>query len=170
MARIVVIGNSGGGKSTLTRSLAARANLCHVEVDSLLWQEGWKLTPEDVYERQHTEIIGGDSWILDGLGRKESIPNRLERATQIILIDMPLWMHFWLAAERQISWTSGNLKHTPGGISQMPPTEALFKNIWEVEKNWMPEIRSLCTIAQTRGTSVVRITSVTELSEVQSGE
>jgi adenylate kinase family enzyme len=33
MPRIVIIGNSGGGKSTLARTLAKRRGLRHVEVD-----------------------------------------------------------------------------------------------------------------------------------------
>jgi hypothetical protein len=69
----------------------------------LLWQEGWKLSPTDVYLKQHADLIAGDSWIIDGLGQLASIPDRLSRATEIILVDMPLWMHFWPAAERQIA-------------------------------------------------------------------
>ena len=41
MSRIVVIGNAGGGKSTLARLLAQRRGLPHIEIDRLLWQEGW---------------------------------------------------------------------------------------------------------------------------------
>jgi adenylate kinase family enzyme len=105
MSRIVIIGNAGGGKSTLARTLAKQRGLRHVEIDRMLWQEGWQLTPNDVYARQHAEIIKGDGWVIDGLGQQVSIPDRVSRATDIILIDMPLWMHFWLAAERQIAWT-----------------------------------------------------------------
>jgi hypothetical protein len=36
MSRIVIIGNAGGGKSTLERKLAARRRLPHIEVDRLL--------------------------------------------------------------------------------------------------------------------------------------
>jgi hypothetical protein len=32
---------------------------------------------------------------------------RLARANAIVLVDTPLWMHFWLAAERQIAWAQG---------------------------------------------------------------
>jgi adenylate kinase family enzyme len=163
MPRVVVIGNAGGGKSTLARKLAARRGLRHVEIDRLLWQEGWVLTPEDVYARQHREIIQQDDWVIDGLGRQNSIAARIGRATEIILIDMPLWMHFWLAAERQIAWTSGRLEHTPGGISQTPPTQALFRTMWEVDQAWMPEVRTLCLNAEKGGTPVTRLTSVDEL-------
>jgi hypothetical protein len=46
----------------------------HVEIDSLLWQAGWKLTPADVYNAEHARLIAEDSWIIDGLGRLDSIP------------------------------------------------------------------------------------------------
>jgi hypothetical protein len=163
MARIVIIGNAGGGKSTLARKLAERRGLRHVEIDRLLWQEGWVLTPEDVYTRQHRDIIAQDDWVIDGLGRQNSIADRIGRATEIILIDMPLWMHFWLAAERQMAWARGDLDHAPGGIAQMPPTDHLFRTIWEVDQTWMPAIRALCTEAETQGKIVTRLTSVDEL-------
>lgn len=164
MSRIVIIGNAGGGKSTLARTLAKQRLLRHVEIDRLLWQEGWKLSPIDVYLKQHAEIISSDGWVIDGLGQQASIPDRLARATDIILIDMPVWMHFWLAAERQIAWTTGTLKHPPGGISTVPPLEALFRTIWEVEQNWMPEVRALCISAEAKGTTVTRIASLEDLN------
>ena len=163
MTRIVVIGNAGGGKSTLARKLAERRGLKHVEIDRLLWQDGWVLTPEDVYARQHRDIIEQDEWVIDGLGRQNSIAERLARATEIILIDMPLWMHFWLAAERQIAWASGKLEHAPGGIAQMPPTRDLFRTIWEVDQTLMPGIRTLCADAEVQGKLVTRLASVDEL-------
>lgn len=163
MSRVVIIGNAGGGKSTLARVLAKERALRHVEIDRLLWQEGWVLTPTEIYEQKHAEIIHGDDWVIDGLGQLASIPQRLARATEIILIDMPLWMHFWLAAERQIAWASGKADHTPGGISEAPPTEALFKTIWDVDQTWMPEIRALCLSAEKNGAPVTRISNVDEL-------
>src|SRR5262245_45541346 len=113
--RVVIIGNAAGGKSTLARALADWRGLKLVEVDSLLWQPGWKLTPMDQYERQHAEAIGADAWVIEGLGRPDSIPARLKRATEVILVDLPLWVHFWLAAERQMAWAKGPIDHAPAG-------------------------------------------------------
>jgi adenylate kinase family enzyme len=163
MPRVVIIGNSGGGKSTLARRLAERRGLRHVEIDRLLWQDGWVLTPVEHYARRHRKIIGDEDWLIDGLGRQDSIAERIGRATEIILIDMPIWMHFWLAAERQIAWASGKLEHAPAGIARMPPTKDLFRTIWEVDRDWMPGIRTLCTEAEAEGKIVTRLTSVDEL-------
>jgi hypothetical protein len=76
---------------------------------------------------------------------------------------MPIWMHFWLAAERQIAWTRGEIEHPPAGASEMPPTEALFRTIFEVDRDWMLEIRRLVDEAETAGALVRRIGDVATL-------
>ena len=163
MKRAVIIGNSGGGKSTLARKLGSAWQCSPVEIDGMMWQPGWKLTPVEIYNAEHARLIGGDQWIIDGLGRLDSIPARLARATDIVLVDMPLWVHFWLAAERQIQWSSGQIEHPPAGMASMPSTEALFRTIWEVDQSWMPEIRRLVTLEEQRGKRVFRLGSVAEL-------
>jgi adenylate kinase family enzyme len=157
--RIVIIGNSSGGKSTLARRLSAQLSYPHVEVDALLWQPGWKLTPEKEYRAAHARALSGERWIIEGLGRQDSIPARLERATDIVLIDMPLWMHFWLAAERQIQWASGALEHPPAGLTTPVPLQILFRTTWEVDQIWMPEIRRLADLEEQRGKRVFRLRS-----------
>lgn len=162
--RLSVIGNAGGGKSTLSKRLAEAHNLKLYEIDSILWQKGWQLTPEEVYNSTHHEIITSESWAIDGLGRQDSIEARLMSSTHIVLIDFPLWQHYWLAAERQISWVRGEIKNTPGGHDEMPPLQALFKTISEVESNWMPEIRNLVDVAASTDIVVHRVTDYQLLS------
>jgi adenylate kinase family enzyme len=58
--RIAIIGNAGGGKSTLARRLAASHDLPLTEVDKLLWQPGWKITPEEEYDALHQPLIDSD--------------------------------------------------------------------------------------------------------------
>jgi hypothetical protein len=60
--------------------------------------------PSRGIHRQHAEAVAEAAWVIEGLGRQDSIPARLARATEIILVDLPLWVHFWLAAERQMAW------------------------------------------------------------------
>jgi hypothetical protein len=76
MERIAVIGNAGGGKSTLARTLAARRDRPYVEVDALLWREGWQPTPMEECEAGHARLIAGRRWVIDGLGRLESLAAR----------------------------------------------------------------------------------------------
>src|SRR5665213_848300 len=160
VARVVVIGNAAGGKSTLARLIARSRDLPLIEVDRLLWQPGWQLMPEPDYSRRHAEIIGGDRWVIDGLGRQDSIPPRLVRATEILLIYMALWMHFWLAAERQMAWSQGRLDKPPAGFDQVPPTKELFRTMWEVDQIWLPELRRMCDEAELQGKPVTRLSSI----------
>ena len=164
MARIVVIGNAGGGKSTLSRAIAAARHLPHHEVDRWLWRPGWQPTPKASYDADHAKAIAGDAWVIDGLGRQDSMATRFARATAIVLVDMPLWTHYWLAAERQIAWAKGEIRHAPGAIDTMPPTEALFRTMWEVDQSWMPMVRELCRRSERSGATLYRLGTIAALN------
>jgi ATPase subunit of ABC transporter with duplicated ATPase domains len=47
MRRIAVIGNGGGGKSTLARALGQRLRIPVHEVDEVQWLPGWRRAPLD---------------------------------------------------------------------------------------------------------------------------
>ncbi len=159
MERSVILGNTAGGKSTLARRLAATRNLPHVEIDALYWQPDWSLAPAEDYQRAHAEAVAGARWIIDGGGDLPSIEARLDRATEIILIDLPLWVHYWRAAERQFAWATGTLDHPPAGGVDMPPTGRLFEIIWTVDQEWMPRLRRLCDLHEAKGCTVIRLTT-----------
>ncbi|MEO0484805.1 MAG: adenylate kinase [Pseudomonadota bacterium] len=162
--RIVILGNAAGGKSTLARHLAQRHGLKHVEIDALYWQPDWSPTPQDTYDRHHDAAIAKDSWIIDGGGDLASIKRRLTRATEVILLDFPLWIHYWRAAERQIAWSTGALEYPPAGGQDMPPTKRLFEIIWEVDRDWMPVLRELCDAYERQGKDVSRICDLDSLA------
>lgn len=163
MARIIVIGNAGGGKSVLARKLAAKRGLPYREVDTIVWKPGWVMASQAEYDAGHAAMIAGEDWVLDGLGWVPSLLERFARATEIIVIDMPIWMHFWLAAERQFQWAQGKLAHPPGGIPEMVSTRDMFKALWETDQEMVPEIRRLADEAERAGKPVTRIASVEAL-------
>ena len=119
--------------------------------------------------REHAAIVARDTRVIDALGRQDSIAERLARSTDIVLIDMPLWMHFWLAAERQIAWAQGRLVDPPAGAAAMPPTRELFRTMSEVDRTWLPDIRSMCAEAELKGKAVTRLCSVEEIDAFARG-
>jgi hypothetical protein len=161
--RIAIVGNAGGGKSTLARRIATSIGVPHIEIDSLLWSENWEAADQASYASAHQRAIAAHRWVIDGLGRRESITERLSRSTEIILVDLPLWTHFWLAAERQIEWSQGPIDHPPGGVTSAPPTKRLFQTIWEVDRTWMPDLRQWIDEAEAGGKPVTRVTSLEKL-------
>ena len=101
--------------------------------------------------------------MIDGLGRQDSIEARLLSSTHVVLIDFELWQHYWLAAERHVSWIKGETVRTPGGHGEMPPLEALFKTIAAVEKTWMPDLRRMVDAAARNDIIVHHLTDVQQL-------
>ena len=87
--RIVVVGTSGAGKTTLARRIADELQLPHIELDAINWQSGWRdLTRHDPEEfvRRVTEAIQGEAWVVDG--NYGSVRERVwRRATHLVWLD-----------------------------------------------------------------------------------
>lgn len=67
--RIVVVGTSGAGKTTLARRIAALLKLPHIELDAINWQSEWRdLTRHDPEEfvRHVNKAIEAKAWVVDG--------------------------------------------------------------------------------------------------------
>jgi len=101
--RIAVIGNGGGGKSTLCRALGDRLGLRVREVDAVQWLPGWRRASLDETARTLEAWAAEDSWIIDGFGPWPVIDRRMERADTIVYIDLPFRTHLWWAAKRQVA-------------------------------------------------------------------
>ena len=87
--RIVVVGTSGAGKTTLARRIAALLMLPHIELDAINWQPGWRdLTRHDPEEfvRRVNEATHAGAWVVDGnYGR---VRDRVwHRATHLVWLD-----------------------------------------------------------------------------------
>jgi adenylate kinase family enzyme len=80
--RIVIIGSTGAGKSTLGRQLSAILSIPHIELDALQWLPNWTPAPRDEFRERVAQLVQSDTWIIDGnygfvrdlvWGRAESI-------------------------------------------------------------------------------------------------
>ena len=67
--KVLVFGNSGSGKSTYARALAAREGLAHLDLDSIVWEPG------KIAVQRSTESVIGDlrsfidshpAWVIEG--------------------------------------------------------------------------------------------------------
>src|SRR5579884_443198 len=99
MTRVAVIGNAGGGKSTLARKLAATHHLPLHEIDLLQWRPDWTPAPPGEVITAHDQILCGDAWLIDGWGPWDAVEKRFALADTIILVDLPLWVHYWWSAQ-----------------------------------------------------------------------
>lgn len=66
LTRIVVIGTSGAGKTTLAGQLAARLGLRRIELDALFWDANWTPAPTAVLRERVLAALPDDGWVVDG--------------------------------------------------------------------------------------------------------
>ena len=164
MTRVAIVGNAGGGKSTLGRRLAAKHDLPFYSVDQIQWRPGWTAAPDKEIGERINQIVASERWIVDGWGPWRSLERRLAAADTIIFVDLPLWMHFWLAAERQIAAARGEDRiDRLDGCDQLAVTKRLFEMIWHVDQVLKPRLESMIERFKP-GRTYWRITSLDALN------
>lgn len=66
MQRIIVIGTSCSGKTTLARRLATKLDMPHIELDQLFWLPEWKKRPTDEFRASVQEAVTAERWVACG--------------------------------------------------------------------------------------------------------
>lgn len=64
--RIVVIGTTSSGKSTLAERIAKRFNLSFIELDALHWEPNWREAPVEVFRERVSSAVQAPAWIVAG--------------------------------------------------------------------------------------------------------
>jgi adenylate kinase family enzyme len=143
MTRIAIIGNAGGGKSTISRKLRDLFGLPLHQIDQLQWRPGWRATPKEEFNEAHVKLLAESRWIIDGWGDFDAIKERFRRSDTIVLVDYPLWRHYWWAIKRQFMCLFRSRIDGPPGCPMVPMTWPLLKMLWAIDRHAMPRLRSL---------------------------
>jgi len=97
--RIVVVGTSGSGKTTMARRLADGLGVPHVELDSLHWGPGWTPSPTEEFRRQTARALAGEAWTVDGNYSKVR-DVVWSRADTLVWLDYALPVVLWRVVSR----------------------------------------------------------------------
>ncbi len=143
MTRVAVIGNAGGGKSTLCRQLGRARKLPIYAIDRMQWRPGWVAAPADEVARLHDQALAAPAWIIDGWGDWELIRARFAAADTIIFVDHALSVHYWWAIKRQVKCVFGPRPDGPPGCPMLPMTWPLMKMIWDIHRHARPQLLQL---------------------------
>jgi adenylate kinase family enzyme len=115
--RLYVVGIPGSGKTTVSRTIAERLGITHVELDALFHGPNWSLPPAGEFEGRVAAALDGlVDWVVDGNYRSRVGGEVLDRATTIVWLDLPLrvclgrvWRRTWQRIRaREELWDSKN--------------------------------------------------------------
>lgn len=108
--RIVVIGTTSSGKSTLAQELSKRLGIPYVELDALFWEPNWQeASPLNFWLRVETAIEPED-WVV--AGNYSHVRDLIwKHADLIIWLDYSFHIVFWRLLTRTIrrAWTQEEL-------------------------------------------------------------
>jgi len=88
--RICIMGPSNSGKSTLAQAIGQARDLPVVHLDQLhhLPDTDWQPRPVAAFVALHDAAILDERWVIDG-NYSRCLPQRLARATGVVLLDVP---------------------------------------------------------------------------------
>jgi hypothetical protein len=97
--RIVIVGRTGSGKTTLARELAGALQVPHVELDSLYFGPEFSTVPLELLRERTAAAIAGDQWVTDG--NKRAVRDLVwPRADTIVWLDYSLGVSLWRLGKR----------------------------------------------------------------------
>lgn len=140
--KIAVVGNAGGGKTTLSRRLAKIHNLPLTHVDAIQFVAGMQIRPHRESIQILKDVQAQESWIIDGYGPLDIIEKRFQSSDRVVFIDFPLWRHYWWCTKRQIQNFWSRREELPEGCDELTfaHTVKLYKTLWRVHKLMRPEL------------------------------
>lgn len=118
--RIVVIGSTCAGKSTLAKLLAEKVGASFVELDAMHWEANWVEAPDETFRERVERAVAAQAWVVAGnyaVVRDIVWP----RAQVIVWLDYSFSVVFWRLLTRT--------------VRRVVTKEKLFAG--NVEKTWM---------------------------------
>lgn len=102
MKRVLILGCSGAGKTTLSSELARLTGLPIIHLDKHYWRAGWVEPSKEEWRAQVARLTAQPAWIMDG-NYGGTIPERLAAADTAIVLDFPTWLCLWRVTKRIVS-------------------------------------------------------------------
>src|SRR5262245_5304365 len=148
MQRILVIGSSGTGKSTLARQMGPKLGLPVIHLDREYWQPGWVATEPAAWAARVERLVARDAWVMDG-NYSATFSIRVPRADAIVWLDLPRRIFFRRAVWRIVRSYGRVRPDLAPGCPEKVDLEFLFKWVWTYPARSRP--RTLSLIENLRG-------------------
>jgi adenylate kinase family enzyme len=94
LSRVNVIGTSGCGKSTFSKSLAGILRVPYVQIDQIFWKPDWQEPTNEEFFPKLESAIAGDKWVLDG-NYNRSLHLKWKKIQLVIWLDYSFAVAFY---------------------------------------------------------------------------
>ena len=90
VSRIVVVGNSASGKTTVARRIGHALDLPCLELDAVFHQPGWTELSNNEFQTAVANFVAANEWVVDGNYTSHGMGEVVwPRADTIVWLDMP---------------------------------------------------------------------------------
>lgn len=160
--RVLVLGSSAAGKSTLSAKIEAKLGLPHISYDrDIRWLSGWTVRPRVQQVEIVTNIVARESWVIDGT-TVSTLPIRLPRTDLVIWMRPPRLRAIWQLAKRVWRGYGKVRPDMAEGCPEILPDWEFLSYIWTFERKQCPRIlRSLDTYGPDVPVYIIRRNSQT---------
>lgn len=135
--KILVTGNAGSGKSTLSKQLGQKLNLPVYSLDKVVWKAGWQKPTQEERQRKLNKLLNKDHWVIDGVSVEV-----MKEADVIIFLDYPLTTCFPRVIKRNWRYLFRSRPELPENCPEILIIPKLVKIMWNFPKNIRPKILS----------------------------
>jgi len=146
--KIVVIGTTSSGKTTLAEQLSAKLGLDCIDLDALNWGPNWTAAEDETLRARVEKATRSPGWVVAG-NYRITRPITWSRAEAIIWLDYSLWVVFWRLWRRtwkrvffRVELWNGNREHLSTQLKLWSDESLfhwLFKTYWR-RKHEYPQL------------------------------
>ena len=138
--RILILGRTGSGKTTLARELAGLVDVPHVELDSLYFGPSFSTAPLPVLRERTSAAIAGEQWVTDG--NKKAVRDLVwPRADTVVWLDYPVAVSLWRLGRRAV-WRTSKIKAEASGSSPSSSSLSVPRQMLSAAKGVLTALRS----------------------------
>lgn len=169
--RVVILGTSSSGKTTLAKKIAEEQGIQRIELDQLYWQPNWVPTPmPEFLQKIEKELNSYESWVICGnynVAKNLTLP----RATHIIWLNYPLRINLWRGFKRSVKRIIRNENSFEGCKESFTLTflskKSILLWIWQTHKSRREVFSKLLTPQNFKQAAIMIVRNENDLRQIK---